>query len=178
MSETTEKTTARQTAKEGVQVVTFLIAAMWVVQIVNSLDHYKLDQDGIVPRKVSHLYGIVTAPFLHASYSHIIGNTIPFVILGLVIAMAGPGRVALVTLIVGLTAGVGTWLTASSDSVTVGASGVVFGYATYVLARGFFNRKVAEIAIGVIVGLVFGLSLLWSLVPHSGVSWQDHLFGG
>jgi len=76
-----------------------------------------------------------------------------------------------------LISGAGVWLTASSGSETIGASGVVFGFAAYLVARGIFSRRVGELVIGALVGLIFGLSLLSDLVPHSGVSWQAHLFG-
>jgi membrane associated rhomboid family serine protease len=73
--------------------------------------------------------------------------------------------------------GFGTWLVAPGGSVTVGASGVVFGYATYLFARGLFDRSALEIAIGILVGVVWGGALLASVVPHQGVSWQGHVAG-
>jgi membrane associated rhomboid family serine protease len=151
---------------------------MWAVELVNALDGYRLDRDGIVPRNLSHLDGIVFAPFLHASFSHLLANTVPFVILGLAIALAGARRLLLVTLIVALVSGAGTWLTAAGGTVTVGASGVVFGYATYLISRGLFDRQVVEIAVGVVVLLFFGGALIYDLIPHAGISWEAHLFGG
>ncbi len=168
----------REQWKEGARVVFGIAAAMWVVEVVDSLDSHRLDRDGIVPRSVSHLYGIVFAPFLHASFGHLIANTIPFVLLGLAIALASAARVVAVTAIVALASGVGTWLTAPAGSVTLGASGVVFGYATYLISRGMFNRRIGELAMGVVVGVLFGGALLSGLLPHSGISWQAHLFGG
>jgi membrane associated rhomboid family serine protease len=163
---------------EGVRVVVGVAAAMWVVEVADSLDSHRLDGDGIVPRNVSHLYGILFAPFLHASFGHLIANTIPFLLLGLTIALAGAVRVAAVTAIVALASGAGTWLTAPSGSVTLGASGVVFGYATYLVSRGMFNRRIGELAMGIVVAVLFGGALLSGLLPHSGISWQAHLFGG
>ncbi len=155
-----------------------MLAIMWAVWIVDAVDHYRLNQYGIEPRNVDHLYGILTAPFLHASFGHIFGNSIPFLILGLVIAGSGIRRLAAVTAISILISGAGVWLTASSGSDTYGASGVVFGFAAFLVARGIFSRRIADLLIGGVVGAVFGLSLLWDLVPRSGVSWQGHLFGG
>jgi membrane associated rhomboid family serine protease len=74
--------------------------------------------------------------------------------------------------------GIGTWLVAPAGSITVGASGVVFGYATYLLTRGLFDRSALEILTGVIVGVIWGGALLSSVVPHPGVSWQGHVAGG
>jgi membrane associated rhomboid family serine protease len=62
--------------------------------------------------------------------------------------------------------------------VTVGASGVVFGYATYLISRGVFNRKIAELGLGLVVLVVFGGALVYDLIPHTGISWEAHLFGG
>jgi membrane associated rhomboid family serine protease len=163
---------------DGLRTLGALVAILWAVEIVNALDSYRLDSDGIVPRSFSHLYGIVFAPFLHASFGHLLSNTVPFVILGFAIALAGARRLLLVSVTVALVSGVGTWLTAPAGSVTVGASGVVFGYATYLISRGLFNRKLVEVGLGVVVLVLFGGALIYDLVPHTGISWEAHLFGG
>lgn len=161
----------------GLRALAVLVAIMWAVEVVNSLDSYRLDKDGIVPRSLSHLDGVLFAPFLHASWSHLISNSVPFVILGVAIALAGAVRLLEVSAIVALTSGLGTWLIAPSNSVTVGASGIVFGYATYLISRGLFTRRALEILLGVVVLVVFGVTLLYDLIPHTGISWQAHLFG-
>ncbi len=145
--------------------------------MINTLDGNRLDGDGIYARNVGHLWGILTAPFLHVSFAHLISNTIPFVFMGLIIALQGAARLALVTAIVIVVGGLGTWLIAPAGTSTVGASGVVFGYAAYLLARGFFDRSALELVTGLVVGAVWGGALLASLVPHYGVSWQGHLCG-
>jgi membrane associated rhomboid family serine protease len=167
-----------QSQLDGLRALAVLVAIMWAVECVNTLDGNRLDHDGILPRNVSHLYGVLFAPFLHASFSHLLGNTVPFVILGVAIALAGARRLLLVSLIVALVSGLGTWLTAPGGTYTVGASGIVFGYATYLISRGLFDRRIAEIGLGVVVAVVFGGALLSDLVPHAGISWQAHLFGG
>lgn len=162
----------------GAETVFALLAVMWAVELVNSVDHDDLSNDyGIVPRQLDGLRGVVLSPFLHVSWAHLIGNSVPFAVLGLMIAFAGSRRVIAVTVIVALVAGIGTWLSSPSNSDTVGASGVVFGYAAYLVTRGFFNRRIAELAVGVIVAALFGGALLVSLVPHAGISWEDHVFG-
>jgi membrane associated rhomboid family serine protease len=139
--------------------------------------HNNLDQYGIVARNVSHLYGILTAPFLHAGFGHLISNTIPFVFMGLIIALKGAVRLLAVTAIVIVLGGLGTWLISPDGSLTVGASGVVFGYATYLMARGVFDRSVLELLVGAVVGVIWGGALLSSLVPHYHISWQGHAAG-
>jgi membrane associated rhomboid family serine protease len=151
---------------------------MWVLEAINSVDSGSLSlNDGILPRNVSHLWAVITAPFLHFSWGHLIANTVPFLFMGALIALRGAVRLALVTAIVILIGGIGTWLIAPSGTDTVGASGVVFGYATYLLTRGFFNRSALELGIGALVGLVWGGALLASIVPHYGISWQGHVCG-
>jgi membrane associated rhomboid family serine protease len=161
----------------GFRVLFGLVALMWVVEAIDSIDSHRLDADGIRPRDVDGLAGVVTSPFLHVSFAHLIANTVPFVFMGLVIALSGAARLLAVTAIVAIAGGLGTWLIAPAHTVTVGASGVVFGYATYLLVRGFFNRSALELAAGVVVGAVWGGALLSSLVPRYGVSWQGHLCG-
>jgi membrane associated rhomboid family serine protease len=154
-----------------------LLAAMWVLEVVDlALDH-RLDQYGIEPREPDGLVGVVAAPFLHADFGHLVANTIPFVVLGIIIGLQGVGRVLMVTGTVMVVSGLGTWLIGPDNSLHIGASGIVFGYATYLLARGIFNRDLVEIAIGLGVAAIWGTALLGGLVPQDGVSWQGHFFG-
>ena len=163
--------------REGIGLLFAIVALMWIVEVINSIDNNALDGDGIYPRNFGRLWGILTAPFLHVSFAHLISNTIPFLFMGLIIALRGAARVAIVTLIVIVVGGLGTWLIAPSHSITVGASGVVFGYAAYLLTRGLFDRSALELLTGAIVGVVWGGALLSSLVPHYGISWQGHASG-
>jgi membrane associated rhomboid family serine protease len=99
-------------------------------------------------------------------------------VLGTAIALGGLARVIAVTLIVALVGGAGTWLVAPAGTDTIGASGLIFGYATYLVARALFSRNLAHLAAAVVVLAVYGGTLLLALVPTPGVSWQGHLLGG
>ena len=167
----------QQTQREGIELLIGIVGVMWIVEIINSLDSNQLDNDGIYGRSVGHLWGILTAPFLHVSFGHLISNTIPLVFMGLIIALRGAARLAFVTAVVILVGGFGTWLIAPAAVSTVGASGLVFGYAAYLLTRGLFDRSALELGVGVVVAAVWGGALLASLVPHYGISWQGHLCG-
>lgn len=163
---------------DGFVVVAAMVAIMWVVGVVDAIDGHGLDRYGIRPHDAGRLIGIVTAPFLHASWGHLISNTVPFAVLGFAIALGGVRRVLAVTAIVMVVGGLGTWLIASANSVHIGASGVVFGYASYLLFRGVFNGSAGELLIGAVVAAVYGSVLLGGLVPQDGISWQGHLSGG
>jgi membrane associated rhomboid family serine protease len=177
MSTTPIRRRRGETQRQGIGLLVGIVAVMWLVEVINTLDSNALDNDGIWARNVDRLWGILTAPFIHASFQHLIDNTIPFVFMGLIIALAGAARLALVTAIVVIVGGIGTWLVSPGGVPTIGASGVVFGYATYLLARGFFNRSALELLTGLIVGVIWGAALLASVVPHPGVSWQGHVCG-
>jgi membrane associated rhomboid family serine protease len=168
---------AGQPQRSGVELIFALVAVMWVVEVINTIDSNGLDRDGIYARNLSRLWGILTSPFVHASFAHLISNTIPFLFLGVIIGLRGVARLAAVTAIVVLAGGLGTWLIGPAGVSTIGASGVVFGYAAYLLSRGVFNRSLLELLTGLIVAVVWGGALLASLIPHYGVSWQAHACG-
>jgi membrane associated rhomboid family serine protease len=176
MSTTTPS--ARGDRLDGLRLVGAMAAVMWLVEVIDSLDSHRLDQWGIKPHQLDGLVGVVAAPFLHVSFNHLISNTVPFLVMGGAIALNGAARVAVVTAIVGLVGGLGTWLIAPSNSVHIGASGIVFGYATYLISRGAFNRSALELGMGLVVAVVWGGALLGGLLPHDGISWQGHLCGG
>jgi membrane associated rhomboid family serine protease len=157
--------------------VVAMTALMWLTEIVDQVGFGDLDNYGIHPRDAGGLPEILAAPFLHVGFGHLISNTVPFVVMGAVIALGGIVRVALVTLVVALVSGLGTWLIASSDSVHLGASGVVFGYAAYLVARGLLSRRLTELAVGALVVAIWGFGLLQGLLPQERISWQAHLFG-
>ena len=173
----TEAPRTQSPVVQGIIVVAAMSALMWVVEIVDQVAGGRLDANGIEPRELDGLDGIVWAPFLHADFQHLIGNTIPFLLLGFAIAFSGVARVILVTAIVAVVGGFGTWLIAPENTVHIGASGLVFGFAAYLVARGAFSRSARQIVLGLVVVVVWGATLLQGLVPESGISWQGHLFG-
>jgi membrane associated rhomboid family serine protease len=167
----------RQSRTDGLILVAAMAALMWVSEILDVVLGHRLDRLGIEPRELDGLTGIALSPFLHGGFGHLIANTVPFVAMGAAIALSGLARVLAVTLIVAGVSGAGTWLIGSEGSVHIGASGVVFGYATYLISRGFFSRNVLQLVVGVVVGFVWGGALVGGLLPEPGISWQGHLFG-
>jgi membrane associated rhomboid family serine protease len=176
---TPESPTARivESVKKGGLAVGGCTAAMWLSEAVDRVGPVDLDRHGIRPLTLWGLDGIVWAPFLHNGFGHLIANTIPFVVLGLVIALQKASRFVSVFVLTALGSGLGTWLTGGRNTVHLGASGVVFGLLGYLVARGVFDRKAKSILIGVIALVGYG-SMLWGVLPNRpGISWQAHLFG-
>jgi membrane associated rhomboid family serine protease len=160
----------------GFVVIAAMAILMWLAETIDVVAG-DLDGAGIRPRDAEGLAGIAASPFLHAGFGHLIGNTIPFLALGLAIAVGGLVRTLVVVGIVAAVGGLGTWLTAPSNTVVIGASGLVFGFATYLVARGAYTRMPWHIVGGLAVLAIYGSTLLVGLVPTPGVSWQGHLFG-
>lgn len=162
--------------KVAVGMVVF-VAVLWVIQGVNAVTGDALLRFGIIARTPSGLDGIVFAPFLHGGFDHIAANTLPLLVLGFLAAVRGVGRFLIASVVIIVVSGAGVWLIAPANSVTVGASGLILGYFGYLLARGVFDHRAADIAIAVVVAVLYG-TLIFAVLPGAiGVSWQAHLFG-
>lgn len=157
-------------------VVAAVVAVMWVAWLIDLLPGLRFDRWGIRPRTGRGLLGIPLAPFLHSGFRHLFANTIPFLVMGCAIAAGGIGRWVRVTVTIAAVSGLGVWLFARSGTVHIGASGIVFGYLTYLVARGIFARRVLWLAGGALALFVYG-GILFGVVPRPGISWTGHLFG-
>jgi membrane associated rhomboid family serine protease len=154
-----------------------LLALLWVIEGLDQASGNALDTYGIEPRTDDGLLHIATAPLLHVGWDHVASNSLPFLILGFLVLL--DGWVRWVGATVGSVVGSGllVWLVSPPGSLTLGASGVVFGWLTYVLLRGFFSRSAGQIALAIGIFLLYG-GILWGVLPGAvGVSWQGHLGG-
>jgi membrane associated rhomboid family serine protease len=156
-----------------------LLAVMWVLETVDVVLRGWLDNGGIQARESAGLLGILFAPLLHGGYSHLLSNTIPLLLLGTLVAASGRGVFWKVTGVVVLLGGFGTWLIAPANTVTIGASGLVFGYLGYLLVAGIRTRHWRDLLVGVAVLVVYGTLLLGALpwAVAANISWQAHLTG-
>jgi membrane associated rhomboid family serine protease len=169
----------------GVTITSF-VALLYVAELFDWLDDHKLDYYGIRPREADGLWGILFAPLLHASWAHLMGNAGFALVLGFLVTLAGLSRFLWATAIVWIVGGFGTWLIGNWGSSCgptdhIGASGLIFGWLTFLAVFGFFTRTAWQIVVGILVLIVYG-SVLWQAVPVlnvcGGVSWQGHLCGG
>ncbi|MGH3149360.1 MAG: rhomboid family intramembrane serine protease [Streptosporangiaceae bacterium] len=154
------------------------IALIWILQVFNWAGHYRLDATyGILPRSIGHLGDIFTAPFLHFSWDHIEGNSGPLFVFGLLAAYRGVVKFLGVTLVVVLTSGLAVWLFQGNKELTVGASGLIFGYFGYVLARGLIDRNLIDALAAIVMALSYSYILTVAIPGTPGVSWVGHLGG-
>jgi membrane associated rhomboid family serine protease len=169
----------------GATIISF-VALLYVAELVDQLSGHRLDENGIRPLEADGLWGVLLAPLLHANWAHLMANTGPALLLGFLVTLAGLSRFVWATAIVWILGGFGTWLIGDMGSPCgptdhIGASGLIFGWLTFLLVFGFFIRSGWQIVIGIIVLFLYG-GVLWGAVPVlnvcGGVSWQGHLCGG
>jgi len=154
------------------------LGLLWVIQLANWADSYRLDMSfGIVPHSESHLADIFTAPFLHFSWQHLEGNSIPLLVLGFLAAYRGIAKFVAVTVIAVITSGLAVWLFQSSNELTVGASGLIFGYFGYVVVRGLFDRNFVDAIVGALAAVAYAYILTVAIPGTPGVSWIGHAGG-
>lgn len=167
---------ARPSVSRALPVPLLLVCVMWAVEFVDAFLPQQLDVYGIRPQEREGIIGIAAAPFLHAGFAHLIANTGAFIVLGVLVA-ALSRRPWVVTIGVALISGFGVWMVGVPGTVHVGASGLVYGYAAFLVAWGLLTRRVVSILVAVVVVLLYGGLVFGVLPTQSGVSWQGHLFG-
>jgi membrane associated rhomboid family serine protease len=161
----------------GIAVLMACVALAWVLELGDALAPGRwLDSHGIQPRTMSGLWGILFAPLLHGGFTHLIANTVPFLTLGFLVMLRGLGTFIGVSLLIMVLGGLSVWIF-GKPGLHIGASGVIFGYIGYLLARGYFERSFGSLAVAVIVAVLYG-GALWGVLPgQPGISWEGHLFG-
>jgi membrane associated rhomboid family serine protease len=183
MTGSTQQPKKRSAFVVGGATILSFVALLYVVEAFDELNHHSLDSDGIRPLEADGLWGIIWAPFLHASWTHLNDNAVFVLVLGFLMTLAGLSRFIWATAIVWIVGGFGTWLIGNIgapkgvENNHIGASGLILGWLTFLLVFGLFNRNVGEIVTGVVVLVLYGSILLGVLPGTAGVSWQGHLSG-
>lgn len=163
--------------KSQIAILGTFILIFWGLEGIDWVLGGFLDNFGVIPRTAVGLRGIVFGPFLHGGFGHLMANTVPFLVLGWFVLLSNVKTFVNVTVITAVISGLGIWLIAPSNSVHIGASGLIFGYFGFLLLRGYFERSVSSIAWSLLVAVFYG-GLIWGVLPQEvGISWQAHLFG-
>ncbi len=158
-------------------IMLLLLGGLWVLELLDQLSGNQLDQYGIHAQEIDGVPEILTAPFLHAGWDHLISNSLPFFVLGFLVLLSGLARWLVASLIIIVISGMAAWSLTPAHTIILGASGLIFGWLTYLLARGIWSRRPAQVAVALLVLLVYG-GLIWGVLPGSaGISWQAHLGG-
>ncbi|MBT2368759.1 rhomboid family intramembrane serine protease [Streptomyces sp. ISL-10] len=165
-------------ARAAVKLMLAWVALLWLLEAVDVATGHALDAYGVVSREPGELIDVVPSAFVHFGFGHVAANSVPLLIFGFLAALGGIRRFLAVSLLIILIDGVGVWLFSPANVNTAGASGLVFGLFGYLVARGFVERRLRDAVVGLLVGAVWGSSILAGISPaNTGVSWQGHLFG-
>ncbi|WP_330283112.1 rhomboid family intramembrane serine protease [Streptomyces sp. NBC_00588] len=165
-------------AKAAAKLMVGWVALLWLLEAVDAVSGHALDGLGITPREPSELVDVVPAAFIHFGFAHVAANSVPLLVMGFLAALGGLRRFAVLSLVIIVADGLGVWLMAPAHTNTAGASGLIFGLFGFLLVSGFVERRPLGIVVGLLVGAVWGGSILLGLSPlQSGVSWQAHLIG-
>ena len=172
---TTRKPMLQQLKTNLLPVIGFVVL-LWAVEAVNSLTGHQLNEWGILPRTLTGLRGIPFSPFLHGNVSHLLVNTLPFLVLGGLVALQGRRAFLGVSLVVIVCGGIALWLFGRT-AYHIGASGLIFGYFGYLVARAWYERSIGSILIALVTLFFYG-GLMWGVLPTNAfISWEGHLCG-
>lgn len=149
---------------------------LWLIHLVAFVFQIDITKMGILPRNILGLLGIITAPLIHADFSHLISNTIPLLILGWIIFYFYPRVSYLLFVFIYLLTGLLVWIFAR-QVYHIGASGVVYGFVSFLFFSGIFRRDNKSIGLALVITFLYG-GLVWGMIPGwKGISWESHLFG-
>ena len=174
MATTSVQEPLAQRLKSRLLVLAALVGSMWLLLL---LPLPVREQLGIRSGAMAGLIGIPLAPFLHGDLTHLASNTLPFAVLGALVLLRSWREFILVSLLVTLGSGLGAWWFGQPGQVHLGASGLIFGYFAFLVARGLLERTLVSVAVALAVGFYYG-GLVWQVFPRDGhISWQAHFFG-
>jgi membrane associated rhomboid family serine protease len=163
--------------REELRGVLVLIGIIWCAFLVGLVLPYNVNSLGVTPRSAEGLIGIPLMPFLHANWNHLLSNSVPLLVLLLLLAGSKANYWVIVIEIVLLGGGL-LWLF-GRPATHVGASCLIYGLIAFLLVSGFLERRPVPLLISVIVGFLYGGTLLSGIIPEFGsqVSWEGHLCG-
>jgi membrane associated rhomboid family serine protease len=149
---------------------------LWIVHLTSLVLNLNLNRMGVLPRNLTGLIGIITSPLIHADFSHLISNTFPLVILGWIIFYFYRRVSYILFIFIYLITGLLVWIFAR-QVYHIGASGVVYGFVSFLFFSGIFRRDNKSVALALVITFLYG-GLVWGMVPGwKDISWESHLFG-
>lgn len=170
--------TRQPQVRPAMAVTALLIAGVWAQELIDAVAFGGgLDRYGIQPRVPETFWHVLSAPFLHAGFGHLIANTVPLAVLAFMSAVRNLWRFLAATLVIAVLGGTLVWGLGRGGSVHLGASELIFGYLAYLLGVGWWERTPAAIGVAVVAFVLYG-GILWGVLPGNPyVSWEAHLFG-
>lgn len=163
----------------SLQFPVIFIALLWIIRGFEAVTGYDLGFLGVYPRKAEGLVGIITAPLIHGSFKHLFANSVPLFVLGGSLFYFYREIAVKSFVIIYLVTGLWVWVGARS-SFHIGASGVVYGLASFLFISGILRKEGRLLAITLLVTFLYG-SMVWGIFPdfmrEQNISWESHLWG-
>jgi membrane associated rhomboid family serine protease len=153
------------------------VAVLVLVEIINAFFGHSLNNLGIHPREVIGLPGIVLSPLLHSDYLHLVSNILPLALFAVLVMQHGIVRFWLATFVIVVVGGGMVWLLGRGGAVHIGASGLIFGYFSFLIVAGIRSGDIKLLVIAIAVGFFYG-GIIFGVLPREAlISWEAHLFG-
>ena len=157
-----------------------IVTLMWVVKLAEVSFGVDLSRYGLRPQTARGLLGILTLPFLHGSWEHLLSNSVPILVLGTALYYCYPTLANRVMLITWIGSGILTWSIGAPFSTHIGASALVYGLNLFLIFSGFIRGNRMLIVISLIMVFLYG-SFIWGMIPSlaipQNISWEGHLCG-
>jgi len=163
---------------EIIQLPTYLILALWGIHFLKISGVVRSGVFGLMPRETGHLHGILTSPFIHGDFQHLISNSVPLFVMTLMILFFYRSIAYRSIFLIYLITGLAVWSFARANVIHIGASGVVYGLVSFVFWTGLFRRNVKSIVLALIMVFLYSGLFIGVLPNQPGISWESHLFGG
>lgn len=164
---------------EELHFVLIFVGIVWGVFLLDLVLPGSFNHFGLEPRRADGLIGVITMPFLHGSWNHLIGNTVPLIVLLCLLAGSKADTYAIVPQIIFL-GGLLLWVLGRSQTEHIGASGLVYGLIAFLIVAGLREGRIGALAIAFVVGVTYGATLMRGILPMGvgdNVSWDGHLMG-
>jgi len=162
--------------KRSFAAVASFTAVLWLIKIVEMMVGANFARYGVYPGQLSGLTGVIWAPLIHTSFSHLLANTAPLLLLGTALLYGYPRSAKIVIPAVYFGSGLGVWLFAR-DAFHVGASGLTFGFMFFVFTVGVLRWDKRATALSLVVFFLYG-GMIWGIFPSKpDISFESHFFG-
>ena len=150
---------------------------MWMVKLVEVLFDLDLSNLGIYPLTTGGLPGILFSPLIHADFNHLFNNSIPLFFLSVALFYFYSEVATKIFILNYLITGIMVWF-AGRYAWHIGASGLVYGLASFLFFSGIIRRFYRLVALSLLVVFLYG-EMVWGIFPgvYKNVSWESHMLG-
>ena len=171
-----DKETDKKIFRFSLAIPVLIVGVFWLVKLSEEVLQLDLTTWGILPLHAEGLPGILLSPFIHGSYEHLISNSVPFLILTFALLYFYRHLAYRIFFLIYILSGICVWL-GGRESWHIGASGIVYGLASFLFFSGVFRKDANLLTIGIIVVFLYG-SMFWGIFPiKPEISWESHLWG-